>query len=261
MGRDEPRAVGLHRSLTLLERVAECVGDRRVRHDLVLPDQVLEELDPAGRLIAADEARLVIGRDDVAAVLPDELGPVVLHVRGLGIEAPLLRLAVGALEGQLLRDLGQLRPVPGVVGVRDAGRIEHLLVVVEGDDVQVARQAELAVRRREVGHGLVRELAEVIAVLVDVRLEVEQDVTGLVVGEERSVHREDVRRIAAGDGGLELVPVRIPVRDRHLHGDLRRGRVERVDDGLLVLDLLGVAPDRVRDRRLGAGVAGVARDG
>ena len=50
----------------------------------------------------------------------------------------------------------------------------------------------------------------------DVRLQVEQHVAGLVVGEERPVHREDVGCGAAGQPGQELVPVGVPVRD----GDL-----------------------------------------
>ena len=113
--------------------------------------------------------------------------------------------------------------------------------------------------RGEVGDRLVGQLAEVVAVTVDERLQVEQDVAGLVVGEERPVHREDVGRIATGDPGLELVPVGVPVRDRHVDGDLRVGGVEGVDDRLLALDLGRVAPDRVADRRIGTGVAGVAR--
>ena len=102
---------------------------------------------PAGGLVARDEARLPIGGDDVAAVLPDQLGPEVLHVGRLGVEAPLARRCHRLpVTVSCLADLGELRPVPRIVGVGDPGCVEHRLVVVEGDDVEVARQAELAVR-------------------------------------------------------------------------------------------------------------------
>jgi hypothetical protein len=93
--------------------------------------------------------------------------------------------------------VGQLRPIPGLVRIRDPGGIEHRLVVVQGNDVEVARQTELPVGRGEVGNGLIGELREVVSVALDEGLEVEQDVARLVIGEERPVHREDVRCIAA----------------------------------------------------------------
>ena len=87
---------------------------------------------------------------------------------------------------------------------------------------------------------------QVVAVAVDVRLEVEQHVARLVVGEERAVHREDVGRGAAGEAGLELVPVGVPVgRPSTLTVIVRVGGVERVDDRLLAVELGRVAPDRV----------------
>jgi hypothetical protein len=70
------------------------------------------------------------------------------------------QLAVGVL-GQLLADLDELGPVPRVIGIGDPGRVEHRLVVVERDDVEVARQAVLgALRRLEDAHTLVGELSE-----------------------------------------------------------------------------------------------------
>ena len=190
----------------------------------------------------------VLGQD-VAPRLPHERRPGILHVGRLGVDAPLVdrAVAVGVL-GQLLADLDHLVPGPGVVGVGDPGRVEHVLVVVERDDIEVARQAEHdAVLGREVLDGVVVELAEVVVLGLDVRSQVEQHVAALVVGTERPVHREHVRGGAARQAGLELVPVGLPVGHRHVHGDVGvRGR-EPLDDGLLAVDLGRIAPDRVLD--------------
>ena len=118
--RHQPRAVDLHRGQALLEGVAGLGEDRRVGHDLVLPDEVLEELDPAGGLRPV-ERDFVPSSDRMSPpVLPHERGPGVLHVGRLGVQAPLVDRAVAVgVRGQLLADLDQLVPGPGVV--RDTG--------------------------------------------------------------------------------------------------------------------------------------------
>ena len=165
--RHQPRAVGLHGGLLLLERVAGLGGDRGVGHDLVLPDQVLEELDAAGGLVGVEHGGLAVRREHVAAVLPHERRARSSPCRWSRCRSPTGRPCRRRSSSLVscLRDLDELRPVPGVVGVRDPGRVEHVLVVVEDDRVEVARQAVLAaVGGREVRDALVGELGQVVAV-------------------------------------------------------------------------------------------------
>ena len=105
----------------------------------------------------------------------------------------------------------------------------------------------MAVGGREVLDREVDQLAGVEAVLGDVRAEVQQLVAGLVVRVQGPVHQEHVRRVAAGEVGLQLGPVGVPVGHRDLDRDVRVQRLEGVDDLLLVGELGGVAPHGVGD--------------
>jgi hypothetical protein len=248
MRRHQPRAVRLHGGLALLEGVADLDEQLRGWHHLVGVDQVLQLLQAADRLGGAEQGLGPIVGDDLAAVLPHQRRPVVLHVRGLGVEAPLLGLAVAVrVERQLLAVLDEGVPGPGLVRIGQTGRVEHRLVVVQRHHVEVARQAVLPVGRREVRHAGIGQRGEVEAVPLDVRGEVEQHAARLVVGEDRAVHREHVGRVTARETGLELVPVGVPVGHRDLDLDVRVFGHEGVDERDLVGQLGRITPDGVLD--------------
>ncbi len=197
VARHRPVTDGGHGRLPRLEQVAAVFARRGRRgHDAFLVQRV--DVGPRiARAALGDQGLGVVGADDLAAVGPDQFTPEQLHVPGVGPQAVLVGLAVFVLvEGQLLGGSEQVivGPVSGRVG--HASRVEHVLVVEQGDGIEIARQAVVAVVELVGRQRLRIEAIQEARVGVDVGLEVQQRAAALPVEVQRRIHREHVGRRA-----------------------------------------------------------------
>ena len=227
------------------------------RHRLVVQPHRADELEPRRRLRAVDQGLARRHIDDVPAVGPDHAAPERLLIIGLGPEAPLVGLPVAILvQRQRLRRRAQVVPRPILGRIGDPGGVEHRLVVVKDDGLEIARQAEIALG------GLVRlqrhreDAVQGRGVGVKVRCQVQKRPARLPVGIKRRVHREDVRRGAARDEDPQLFPVAVPVRDLDLDGDVGMFGMESLGHAGPDLALLRAAPQLEGDLGLGPGASG-----
>ena len=166
---------------------------------------------------------------------PARVGP--LHVvaplfGAVPVERGTRRVVPGLVDRELLGELGQGLPGPvlavvllaDLVGrLRDAGLLEEVLVVVDERRVDRERDADLATEALAVGREDRRvDIAEVVARLLDVGLQVEQPVTIRIEPAEPD-RSDDVRRIAGGDLGAEDVVRGGVLVDLEAEGDLVLG--------------------------------------
>ena len=142
--RHQPRAVDLHRGHALLEGVTGLGEDRRVGHDLVLPDEVLEELDArrrprAGRARWSCRPRTGCRRRPATRATTRRSPCPSSRCRGPTGRSCRRRPCPWSAACRPRSSLSQSQVSSGY-GIPAASNM--VLVVVERDHVEVARQAE-----------------------------------------------------------------------------------------------------------------------
>ena len=190
-----------------LQRIGRLVGVER----LVLECHVTQQLQRLDPLRAAEKSLLVGAVEHVAALLPDhrpEPPGRVLAARDriAGADDVLARVR------ELLGHRAVVAPRPVRLGRRDAGRLEHLLVVDDREVVDHGGEADdLRADRRRAATRRIE------AVPVEARrLDVLRDVDDLArlrhVRHVRAVHVGDVGVVVGADHGLQLLHHLVAVR-------------------------------------------------
>ena len=253
-GADVPRAGGRHGNSAGQQRALHTV----VFQTCVVGHAVLDECQVSDLLDGLDDLRVVDGAgsavlgEPAAAVgqCPDlELpGPVIDHTAVLHdvvlVEIGAQGVVAVGVERELLGQLHELVPAHslGRGGVFQTGSVEHILVVVQGQDFVCSGVSDGSAVSLE-GDGIERHGLSTGIHVGDIV----QQAVGSKVQNAGLVHDAAVGQVVGGGQGVQLGDI-LFVRDRHdLDEDVRILFMELVGDGLHAGSLVRGAPVGVGD--------------
>ena len=207
--------------------------------------------------IGTDGRSLVIIRDDLCAVIIDEVVPAVLVVGSVE------RIAVNAVRRACFRDLGScvvdVFPCPVVCGSLYAVLVEDRLVVQKGDRIVVlGKRILMAAGLIQIHDAFIIVVQVDRVVCRDVIVQIQEQIVLHIHLRRVGVHPEYVGHLSAGSACFEQCPVVVPVNDVDLDSDT--GFCGPCIRDLLNAGQLVVVPDVDLERSAGCiGRAGVSR--